>query len=92
MDNNNLKRIPLDSSFQGVNRLFVLPFNNRENDNNRVERNSHGKYFLPTVNITKYNVLIAGRNFYDQPISDEIRKYDELRKITTRKGDDYTTG
>ena len=46
----------------------------------------------PRVNITKYNVLIDGRNFYDQPISDQIRKYDELRKITTGKGDHYTTG
>ena len=50
------------------------------------------KYFLPRVNITKYNVLIDGRNFYDQPISDQIRKYDEVRKITIGKGDDYTTG
>ena len=36
-------------------------------------------------------MLIDGRNFYDQPISNEIRKYDELRKLTTGKGDDYTT-
>ena len=39
-----------------------------------------------------YNVLIDGRNFYDQPINDQIKKYDEIRKITTGKGDDYTTG
>ena len=90
--NNNLKRIQLDSSYQRVNRLFVLLFNNTENDANRVERNSHRKYFPPRVKITKYNVLIDGRNFYDQPISDEIRKYDELRKVTLGKGDDYTTG
>ena len=69
-----------------------MAFNNTENDANRVERNSHRKYFLPRVNITKYNVLIDGRNFYDQPISYEITKYDEVRKITTNKGDDYTTG
>ena len=67
-----------------------MAFNNTENDANRVERNSHGKYFLPRVNITKYNVLIDERNFYDQPISDELTKYDEVRKITTSKGDDYT--
>ena len=28
------------------------------------------KYFLPRVDITKNNVLIDGRNFYDQPIDD----------------------
>ena len=63
-----------------------------ENDTNRVQRNNHQKYFLPRVNLTKFSVLIDGRNFCDQPISDEIRKYDELRKVTTGKGDDYTTG
>ena len=39
-----------------------------------------------------YNVLIDGRNFYGQPINDQIKKYDEIRTIATRKGDDYTTG
>ena len=81
-------RFPLDASFQGVNRLFVLVCNGP----NKVERNSHIKYFLPRVDLTKYNALIDGRNFYNQPINDEIRKYDEIRKITTGKGDDYTTG
>ena len=78
-DANNLKRFPLDASFQGVNRLFVLSFNNADGNASQVERNSHSKYFLPRVNITNYNVLIDGKNFYDQPISDKIRKYDEIR-------------
>ena len=30
--------------------------------------------------------------FYDQPINDQIKKNDEIRKIATGKGDDYTTG
>ena len=89
---NNLKRFPLDASFQGVNRLFVLAFDNTNNGANKVQRNSHRKYFLPRVNITNYNVLIDGRNFYDQPINDQIKKYDEIRKISTGKGDNYTTG
>ena len=33
-----------------------------------------------------------GRKFYDEPINVQIKKYDEIRKITTGKGDDYTTG
>ena len=33
-----------------------------------------------------------GRKFYDEPINDQIKNYDEIRKITTGKGDDYTTG
>ena len=33
---------------------------------------------------------IDGRKFYDQPINDQIKKYDEIRKIATGQGDDYT--
>ena len=100
LDNNNLTKFPLDASFQGVRRLFVLAFNNTtvnvpnnpiNNTNNRVLRNSHTKYFLPRVNITNYNVLIDGRNFYDQPINDLIKQYDEIRKTAIGQGDDYTT-
>ena len=56
----------------------------------RVSTDSHRKYFLPRVNMTIYNVLIDGRSFYDQPIDDQINKYDQIRKITTEKEDDYT--
>ena len=85
-DNNNVTRFPLDASFL-FNRLFVLGFNNTTEDvagnpinntANRVQRDSHRKYSLPGVNITNYNVLIDGRNFYDQPINDQIKKYDEI--------------
>ena len=60
LDSNNLTRFPLDASFQGVRRLFVLVFyktqdiitdNPINNTANRVERNSHTKYFLPRINI-----------------------------------------
>ena len=36
--------------------------------------------------------MINGRNFYDQPINDLIKQYDEIRKVSTGYGDDYTTG
>ena len=32
----------------------------------------------------------GGRNFYDQPLNDLIKKYDEVRKVSTGQGDDYT--
>ena len=91
-DDTNAIRFPLDASFQGVNRLFVLAFENSENGDEKVERDSHRKYFLPRVDIINYNVLIDGRNFYEQPINDQTKKYDEIRKIATGKGDNYTTG
>ena len=81
----------LDSSCQGVNRLFVLAYDNTE-DNNQVYVDSYEKYFLPRVKIDNYNIEIDGRNFYDQPINDSIKQYNEVRKISTGKGDGYTTG
>ena len=88
LDNNNLTRFLLDSSFQGVRRLFALAFSNT-NDANKVERNNHRKYFLPRVDIT--NVLTDGKNFGNQPINDLAKQYDEIRKIARGQGDDYTT-
>ena len=90
-ENVTLRRILLDASFQGVSKLYVAAYGNTAGVN-RIDMNCHKKYALPRINLAKFNVLIDGRNFYDQPIGDEIRKYDELRKVTTGKGDDYTTG
>ena len=36
--------------------------------------------------------MIDGRNFYDQQINGLIKQYDEVRKVSTRQGDDYTKG
>ena len=52
----------VDTSFQGVNRLFVLSF---ENDH---DRRSHSNYYLPKVEIKDCNVTIDDKNFFDQPI------------------------
>ena len=40
----------------------------------RINMDSHRKYVLPRINLTKFNVLIDGRNSYDQAISDKIKK------------------
>ena len=61
----------LDSSYQGVNRLFVLAYNNK------VSIDSFKKYFVPRVKIENYNIEIDGKNFNDQPINDSIKQYDE---------------
>ena len=36
--------------------------------------------------------MINGRNFFDQPIKNDLKTYDNIRKIVTGQGDDYTTG
>ena len=60
--------------------------------NNATNENLYRKYFLPRLKIKNYNIEIEGRNFYDQSINDLIKQYDEVRKISTGQGDDYTTG
>ena len=85
-NDNNYKITLLDAKIPGVNRLFVAGFPNAP------IRSSHRQYFLPSLNINDYNVLIDGRNFYDQNISNNFKKYEELRKVMTGRGEDYTTG
>ena len=36
--------------------------------------------------------MIDGKNFFDQPIDNMIKTYENVRKITIGQGDDYTTG
>ena len=78
-DANVFKYINLDPSFQGVNRLFVMAYNKA---NGQPTRNGQ----------RKYNVIIDGRNFYDNPIESDIEKYRELKKVMIGKGEDFTTG
>ena len=75
----------IDPSFQGVNRLFVLSL---ENENDRI---SHSNFYLPKVEIKDY-VMIDDRNFFDQPINSMNKTYENIRRIATGQGDDYTTG
>ena len=81
----------LDSGCQGVKRLFVLAYNNKEGDN-KVSVDSYKKYFLPRVKIENYNIEIYERSFYDQPINDSFKQYDEIIKMLIGQRDDSTTG
>ena len=42
--------------------------------------------------IKDYNIIIDSKNFFDQPINSELKQYENVIKIITGKGDDYTTG
>ena len=88
-DANVFKYINLGPSFQDVNRLFVMAYNRA---NGQPTRNGRRKYYLPRIDLEKYNVIIDGRNFYDNPIESDIEKYRELKKVMIGKGEDYTTG
>ena len=76
----------IEPSFQGVNRLFVLAF---ENDNHRT---IHDRCYLPNVEIKDYNIMINGENFFHQPIKNKKITYDNIRKIAVGYGDDNATG
>ena len=76
----------IEPSFQGVNRIFVLAF---EDDAQRISRK---RYYIPNAEIKDYNVMIDGKNFFDQTINNMIKTYENIRKITIGQGDDYTTG
>ena len=80
----------LNAPFQGVRRLLVLAYVVDTNDEAGIKDNR--KYFLPRAEINNDNVLIDGRNFYDQLINGLIKEYDEVRKVSTVHSDDYTTG
>ena len=76
----------VNPSCQGVNRFFVLSFENED------DRTSHSTYYLPEVEIKDYNVIIDGKNFIDQPRNSHLKTYTNIRKVATSKGDDYMTG
>ena len=83
--NPNLNHL-VEPSFQGVNRLFVLAF-----ENDTLGTSAKG-YYLPNVEIKNYKVMINGENFFDHPIKSNKVTYENIRKIATCQGDDYTTG
>ena len=83
--NPNLNHL-IEPSFQGVDRLFVLAFKNDD------DRTSNDQYYPPTVEIKDYNIMTNGEHFFDQPIKNNKVTYDNIRKIATGQGDDYTTG
>ena len=76
----------VEPSFQGVNRLFVLAFENN------AQRTVHSGYYLPNLEIKNCNVMINGEKFFDQPIKDNKVTYENIRKIATGRGDHCTAG
>ena len=72
---------------------FVMAYNKLAAANDdQFNRDSKRVYFLPRNDLNKYNVIIDGRNIYDNSIESDIEKYRELKKVMIGKGEDYTTG
>ena len=82
--NNNLNYL-IDTTFSNVNRLFVLSFENED------DRTSYYKYYMPSVEIKDYNVLIDGNAFFELPIKNIEETYEKITQITDHCGY-YTRG
>ena len=81
--NNNLNYL-IDPTFSKVNRLFVLIFPNEDG------RTNFSKYYMPTVEIKDYNVIIDGKPFSEKRIKNKKETYQKI--IEMSKNSNYTTG
>ena len=60
----------VDPSFQGVTRFFVSSFENN------AHQTSYKRTFLLTVETKDYNIMIHGKNFFNQPVKIKSRTFD----------------
>ena len=66
---NNLNYL-IDPTFNKVNRLFVLSFQNKDG------RTSYLKYYTPKVEIKDFNLCIDGKSFFNVPIKNKEETYE----------------
>ena len=60
------------------------------NQDGSVKRFNCEMYYLLKYIIKHYNVIVNGKNFIDQLIDSDIKRYREIGKLTTGKGEYYT--
>ena len=85
MQNRYLNHL-VDLRFQGLNRLFVLSFENED------DTTSRSTYYLSKVEIKDCNVSIDGKNLISsEPINSELKANENITRIATGQGDYYTT-
>ena len=72
--NANLNHM-IEPSFQGINRLFVLAF---EDDDQRISKKEH---YLSSVEIKDCNFMIDGKDFFDQPVANDKKRMKILEKL-----------
>ena len=75
------------SSKNFVYRLFVLVYSNQDNNAKSIKSQ---RYFLSKGLIKNYNFITNGKTFYDQAINSDIKHYEEIRKLVTGQGENYT--
>ena len=66
--------------------MFVLVYSNEDAGSKRFKAK---RYYLPKGIIKNDNVIVSGKNFYDQAIDSDIKRYEEIRKLTIGQEEDY---
>ena len=69
--------------------MFLLVYSNHEKNGKRFKAK---RYYLPKGIIKYHNVIINEKNFYDQTNDCNVKRYEKIRKLTRRQGEDYTAG
>ena len=77
---NNNSNYLIDPTFSNVNRLFVLSFENED------DKTFYYKYYVPSVEIKDYNVLIDGNAFFELPVKHIEETYEKITQITGHSG------
>ena len=78
---NNLNYL-IDPTFTNVHRLFVLTLENED------DTTFFSKYYVPTVEIKDFNVLIDGKPFFEIPVKNKEEAYQTIIEIS--KNNDYS--
>ena len=88
-NNNNLNYL-IDTLFTKVTRLFVLSLQRIEENNVKKDhRDYFSRYYVPNIEIKKFNVLIDGKSFFDLPVKSEEEIYEKI--IEMSRNYDHTT-
>ena len=74
-----------DPSFLEVDRFVLL-------SKNEGDRIIHTGYYIPKVELNDYNVMTDRQKLFDLAVKNDMRTYDNIRKIATGQGDDNTAG
>ena len=85
--NNNIN-ILIDPTFTNINRLYVLTYS--VDDNNNDNRQSFSQFYLPSIMVKDYNIIIDKLAFFDLPIKTEEEAYKKIIDIS--RDNEYTTG
>ena len=63
-----------------------------ESFENNAHRTGHIGKFLPKAEIKVFDFINDDQHFYNQPLKNDVRAYENTRNTATDQGDDCTTG